>query len=247
MSKTSSPGSEAHVSSRARVIAWSVHAFTASGAVIGGIALLEIGRGGFERAIVLMLMSMVIDAVDGTFARAARVSQILPHMDGRRLDDMVDFLNFVIVPVVFMASAGSIVGWGFAVLPILASCYGFSQDDAKTEDNFFVGFPSYWNILAIYLWLLGIGPIGGTCWLTGLSIAVFIPLRYIYPSKLASPLLRHGVSWGGLLWSAALAYLTFAPATPQRLLWSQISLSYPALYIGLSAWLGKWGRGIPSR
>lgn len=149
-------GSQSLPSAIRWALAWLVHAFTASGAILGAWALFETGRGAFDIAIVLMLITTAIDAIDGTFARAARVSDVLPQMNGRRLDDMVDFLNFVIVPACFMATVEATLATWILIFPILASCYGFSQDDAKTDDNFFLGFPSYWNILAIYLWLFDI-------------------------------------------------------------------------------------------
>src|SRR6266850_2339173 len=114
-----------------KAIAWSVHLFTASGAVLGVFALWEIGRGGFARAAIYMLAALAIDSVDGTLARRAGVAERLPGIDGRRLDDIVDYLNYVIVPVVFLLALGALVHWSLAVVPVLASAYGFAQVDAK--------------------------------------------------------------------------------------------------------------------
>jgi phosphatidylcholine synthase len=93
------------------VLAWGVHLFTASGAVVGALALLSIWAGEFGNAALLMLCALFIDAVDGSLARAVGVSKVLPNVDGRRLDDMVDYLNFVVVPLVFMTAAGNLPGW----------------------------------------------------------------------------------------------------------------------------------------
>jgi phosphatidylcholine synthase len=105
-----------------------------------------------------MLAALAINSVDGTLARAFGVAEVLPGIDGRRLDDLVDYLNYVIVPAVFMVSSDALPGWGWAALPVLASAYGFSQREAKTDDDFFLGFPSYWNVVAIYLWQLDLSP-----------------------------------------------------------------------------------------
>ncbi len=218
------------------VLAWGVHLFTASGAVFGAIALLAIAKDDLASAGILMLVTLGIDSIDGTLARLVGVSAVLPRVDGRRLDDIVDYLNFVIVPAVFMVAAGSLLWWGLAALPILASAYGFCQEDAKTEDDFFLGFPSYWNVLALYLWLLGLSPLAGSVWLVGLTIAVFIPLKYVYPSKLT--VLRRTTSASGVVWGLALAAAIFWPdaaATPWLV---QISLLYPAYYVLLSLRLG---------
>ncbi len=220
-----------------RLAAWSVHLLTASGAVLGVLALWEVGRGDYAQASIWMLTAMAIDAVDGTLARRARVSEVVPGIDGRRLDDIVDFLNFAIVPVVFLL-AGGFIHWSVAALPALASSYGFAQVDAKTEDDFFLGFPSYWNVLAIYLWLFDIDPVKSSAWVVGLSILVFVPLKYIYPSKLRR--FRAPMVVGGTLWVWVLAFVIWFPEPAARWRVAEASLVYPAAYIGLSAWLGEW-------
>src|SRR2546425_11551213 len=107
-------------------LAWSVHLFTASGAVLAVFALWEIGRGGFARAAIYMLAALAIDSVDGTLARRVGVAQQLPRIDGRTLDDVVDYLNYAIVPVVFLLALDAFVHWSVAVLPVIASAYGFA-------------------------------------------------------------------------------------------------------------------------
>ena len=101
-------------------LAWGVHLFTASGAVAGVLALLSVAAGELEQAGLLMLLTLAIDAVDGTLARRVGVSSLLPEVDGRRLDDIVDYLNFAIVPVFFMVWAGNLPSWLWAAPPILA-------------------------------------------------------------------------------------------------------------------------------
>lgn len=218
------------------VMAWGVHAFTASGALAGVAALLCISSGEFHKAILWMLMALFIDAVDGMLARAASVSRVLPRFDGRRLDDMVDFFNYVLVPAVFLVSANMVVHWSVVVPPILASAYGFSQLDAKTDDDFFLGFPSYWNILVIYLWLLELQPVAGSLWVLALSILVFVPFKYLYPSRMK-------VLWRtNAVLSAAcillIGYAAFDPARARALHLVEASLMYPAFYFTLSLWLG---------
>lgn len=221
-------------------LAWGVHALTASGAVVGAAALLATAWNDLPRAAALMLIAFGIDSVDGTLARAARVRELLPNFDGRRLDDMVDYLNYVIVPCVFMVSAGSLVSWHVAALPILASAYGFSNADAKTEDDFFLGFPSYWNIVAIYLWLFGVSPAVGTALVVVLSALVFVPLKYLYPSKM--PVWRRTTSIVGFVWCWALGACVLWPERVGSFPLKEVSLLYPAWYFGLSFWLGGFHR-----
>ena len=222
------------------LFAWGVHLFTASGAVVGVLALLAVAQGDFARAALLMLVALAIDSVDGSLARAFRVGEVLPDFDGRRLDDLVDDLNYVIVPAVFMIASGSLPGWGWATLPVLASAYGFSQREAKTEDDFFLGFPSYWNVVAIYLWQLELSPFFSAALVTGLALAVFVPLKYVYPSRL-TPLWRT-TNAGATVWIVAVAAAIFWQRELEGIPLIQITLLYPAYYIAISLWLGGWHR-----
>jgi phosphatidylcholine synthase len=221
-----------------KAAAWSVHLFTASGAVLAVFALWEIGRGGFARAAIYLLAALAIDAVDGTLARRVGVAEQLPRIDGRALDDVVDYLNYAIVPVVFMLALGAFVHWSIAALPVLASAYGFAQVDAKTEDDFFLGWPSYWNVVALYVWLLDLAPGTASAWVALFSALVFVPLKYIYPSKLRR--WRAFSVASGTLWVIAMAFLAAAPPGDARDRATWISLLYPAYYVALSAWLGGW-------
>ena len=220
-------------------MAWGVHLFTASGAVLGALALVAISAGDLPKASLLMLTALLIDSIDGTLARKVRVSEVLPRINGRRLDDIVDYLNFVIVPVVFMLGAGNLLHWSLATMPIIASAYGFSQEDAKTEDDFFLGWPSYWNVVAIYFWMLSVSPLPATLLVALFSVAVFIPHKYIYPSKLT--VLRNTTAIGGLIWGALLTTAIVKPEFSEQYWGLELSLAYPAYYLALSYWLGNRG------
>ncbi len=217
-------------------LAWAVHAFTASGALVGAAALLAIAAGSLPRAALLMVVALTIDAVDGSLARSVQVDRVLPAFDGRRLDDMVDYLNYVIVPAVFMVAAGGLSHWSWVALPILASAYGFSQIAAKTEDDFFLGFPSYWNVIALYLWLLAIPAGVGTALVAAFSALVFVPFKYVYPSRLR--VLRRTTNALAAAWLVVLAFAVLKPERAQDLRLVQASLAFPAYYLVLSFWLG---------
>lgn len=221
-------------SRRGRWLSFGVHTFTASGAVLGTFALIAIASGRLDTACLLMLTSLVIDSVDGTLARAVGVAEHTPEIDGRRLDDIIDYLNFVVVPVFFLWGAEAVVHPAWLAAPLFASAYGFSREDAKTEDDFFLGFPSYWNILAIYLWLLGVNPTFGTIWVAVLSIGVFIPMKYLYPSKVQPMRLRVGLGIGAVLWTGVLVGCVSWPGALERFCLVELSLLYPAWYLWLS-------------
>jgi phosphatidylcholine synthase len=230
----------AAVDLRQRTLAWSVHLLTASGAAVALAALLETARGHPRTALFWMLVALAIDSVDGTLARRAQVDRVVPRIDGRRLDDIVDYLNYVIVPVFFLAWFGRIEPLVVAAAPVLASAYGFSQTQAKTDDGYFLGFPSYWNVVAVYAFLLDVSAPVTSAWLVGLSIGVFLPLKFLYPS--------HMKAWGGLVnggagvWILAAAALLLWPELPGHTAWAWLSLVYPAGYVALSLWLGGLAR-----
>jgi len=113
---------------------------------------ISIFNGDYRMAFLLMVVAIAIDASDGALARLARVQETTPNFDGARLDDIVDYLTFVFVPALLLYRAGLLpAGWGGAVAAtiLLSSGYGFSATDAKTNDYFLTGLPSYWNIAAL--------------------------------------------------------------------------------------------------
>jgi len=223
-----------------RLLAWAVHAFTASGAVVAVLACVDIAAGDLSRAALWMLLALFIDAVDGTFARAVDVKHTLPAVDGRRLDDIVDFLNYVIVPVLFLLAIGALVPPGLAAVAILASCYGFSQREAKTADAFFLGWPSYWNVLALSVWLLDLAPALSSTLVLICAALVFVPLKYLYPSRMTT--LRLTTNLGALAWMLLIAFAALDLERARALRLPELSLVYPAYYVAGSAWLGGWLR-----
>ncbi len=223
----------------ARAAAWGVHALTASGAAMGLFALLEAARGDLRASALWMLAAFAVDSVDGTLARAAHVHERVPSIDGRRLDDVVDYLNYVIVPCFFLA-ANDLVGWGWAAVPALASAYQFAQADAKTDDHFFLGFPSYWNFVAIYAWLLGAAPATTAAWLAALAALVFVPIKYLYPTRMTR--FAKTMIVGAAAFTALLALACFTEDAALRAHAARASLLYPAAYGALSLWLGGFHR-----
>jgi len=218
-------------------LAWLVHLYTALGAVIALATIIRIEQKSFQDAFWLMSLTVVIDATDGTLARAARVKEHIPWVDGDRLEDIVDYANYVIVPCMFLWHSALLPqqdAWWIAALPLLASAYGFCQKDAKTADHFFLGFPSYWNIVVFYLYVFHTPR-----WLNGFSIIafailVFVPIKYIYPSR--SPRYRLLTNTLGSLWGiSVLLVIYLLPDPPRYLIFA--SLAFPAYYTLLSFWL----------
>lgn len=171
----------------ARIIAWSIHFFTASAAVLGLYTLFAIHLGNYQLAFWLMAITIVIDSVDGTLARRFKVKHWVPQIDGALLDNMVDYLNYVITPAFFLTVSDLLpTGWKLLVagVVVLTSAYQFTQSDAKTSDHFFKGFPSYWNLAVFYLFLAHLKPWLNAGILLFLAIMIFVPIKYLYLSRL---------------------------------------------------------------
>lgn len=225
------------------VLAWSVHAFTALGLVAAApiaILLVRGDDGDFEKVFGLMIAATAIDALDGPLARYARVQQVLPGFDGRRLDDLIDFLNYTCLPLLLIWRAGLLPGalsW-WLLFPLLASVYGFSQVEAKTEDGFFLGFPSYWNVVAFYLYFLKLEPRFNLGILLILAALTFVPLRYFYPTQ---PGLWNRVTCGAAgLWAALVVVILILPRDLGRP-WLLGSMAFPLGYL-IFSWGLDWHR-----
>lgn len=228
-------------SRRQKLAAYAVHAYTATGLVCGALIAADIFLGEYRRAFVWMIVAVLIDATDGTFARRFRVKEVVPNIDGRKLDDIVDYLNYTFLPLMMIGSAGWLPQpvWLWTSIPLIASVFAFVHTGAKEEINgFFRGFPSYWNVFAFYtaVWLSrwGNGTVLATALvLSGLSL---LPVRFVYPNR--APRWRRLFVGGGIAWLAVIGmilwYYSEAPI-PNGLLW--LSAIYPVFYVGASLYL----------
>lgn len=221
-----------------RLRAWSVHFYTSLGLILSLLAIVAIAWGDAWSTVVYMAVAMLIDGTDGMLARRWDVKRWTPNFDGRKLDDIIDFLTYTFIPVFFLLQF-EVLSWPWTLalaLVLLASAYGFCSASAKTDDGFFTGFPSYWNVVALYLYWLR-WPV----WLSGLAIVLFALLTFV-PGKYIS--LNQTIPWRrtsrGLLvlWAALLIMLWLNFEQPDRLL-VYLSLFYPVYYFGASWWLQR--------
>mgnify|MGYP000238689320 CR=1 FL=1 len=229
--------SEAKVifSIRQLIEAWAVHAYTSVGLVLGFTALWAAANEYAGLFILYLTLAAIVDATDGTLARWFKVKERLPDFDGRKLDDITDYLNYVFIPVFACYHFNLVHGnWTWVLAFVLvAAAYGFSHQAAKTEDGFFTGFPNYWNVVALYLLLLGMPVWANAVILLVLAVLVFVPLRYL------STRTRQFGSWTvglGLIWGAMIVAILLQWPSPNKwLVW--LSLFYPAYYLAMSFFL----------
>jgi phosphatidylcholine synthase len=227
-----------------RLRAWSVHVLTASGIAFDLLAVRELlaADPDVRRVFLLLLVPVVIDGVDGPLARRWEVKRWAAAVDGRTIDDIVDYLTFTFVPLLTVWRMGWLPEPGalYVVVALVASLLGFAHTQAKQEqDGFFRGFPSYWNAYAFYagIWAAAHGPAVNALVLVALAALTVAPIRLIYPNLAPRPwrlpLLVGAAVWAGLL----LAMLPDYPAPP--LVLYRLSWAYPILYVALSIVLDR--------
>ncbi len=227
-----------------KALAWGVHFYTSLGLVVAaiiGVLIVQGTASAFQAAFVLMLVATVIDATDGTFARKVGVKNVLPGFDGRRLDDITDFLTYTFLPLMLVWRAGVLPpGWEpWLILPLLASAYGFCQVSIKTDDGYFLGFPSLWNVVAFYVYALNFPGFVSLGLMIVLGLLTFVPSKYLYPSQ--PGLLNRWSTILGAIWGVAVVYVMFrmpelssptGDAIVRTVAW--LSLIYPIYYLGVS-------------
>jgi phosphatidylcholine synthase len=163
-----------------------IHIFTACGAGCALMALLEAARGQWVLMFVWLAVALVIDGVDGTLARRFRVAELLPRWSGNALDLVVDFTTYVFVPAFALATSGLLpapVAAPLAIAIVVVSALYFADEEMKTQDNFFRGFPALWNAVAFHLFVLKLPPWGNACVVAALVILTFTPLRVLHPFR----------------------------------------------------------------
>ncbi len=219
------------------ILPWAAHLYTATGAVIALLATGVTFAHNFRAAFIYLVAATLVDATDGVLARALKVQERLPNFDGARLDDIVDYLTYVFVPVLIVWQAELVpVAFPVCAAMLLSSAYGFGQANAKVKagDRFFTGFPSYWNIAVIYLYLAKLAPMVNAVVLLVLALLVFVPIRYIYPSRTQA--LKVPTLVLGTLWAVLFTWMIWRlPETDGP--WLSLSLVFPVYYLVLSLWL----------
>ncbi|TNF65307.1 MAG: phosphatidylcholine synthase [Gammaproteobacteria bacterium] len=227
-----------------KLYAYLIHVFTSLGAVLGVLTLFAISKHQYELAFLYIAISIIVDAVDGSLARMVDI-KALAKIDGALLDNIIDFLNYAVVPAYFIMIAqtnGSVPHyWKIPcmVMIIMAACYQFTQVDAKTDDHFFKGFPSYWNIVIFYLFYWQLHPITNVFIIVILTIFSFIPIKYIYPSRMThlskNKYLVTLMFIATIIWGIA-TILLLVTYPKQQLILNGICIGYILLYFAVSVY-----------
>lgn len=244
---------------RRRTAAYAVHGLTASGIAFMFLAAAEMTRPEVSprRVFLWFVLATLVDAIDGPLARLAQTKRYAHNVSGRTIDDLVDYLGFAFLPLMLIWRMGWLPGGGVGatvtVLAMMASLIGFAHRHAKDEEaGFFRGFPSYWNIIALYAGLAATGMGAAGPWfnavlLLALAAMTVSPVWLIYPN-LAPLKWKPLVLYGSYAWALMLlAMLPYYPASVPS--WAVlVSLVYPAFYLALSLTLmPQWPKHEPFR
>ena len=163
-----------------------VHIFTALGVVFGFLALLATVDGKIPEAFLWLAAALFVDGVDGTLARAVNVNQNTPEIDGAILDNIIDYLNYVVVPVFIFYSLG-MAPEPYLLLScaaiLLVSCFTFTNTNIKTDDFYFSGFPAIWNIVVLYFYILESSEFTNFIFVILFCVLTFIPFKYVHPFR----------------------------------------------------------------
>jgi phosphatidylcholine synthase len=217
-----------------RGVGYLAHAYTASGLLLVVFATHLVLQQNYALALVALVVCIVIDSTDGVLARRLQVKQSAHRIDGRRLDDIVDFLSFVFVPLLLALRAGLLIepAGAIAAVAMVASVFGFSRVDAKQDEKgFFVGFPSYWNVVVGYLWLFETPPLFNSVLILALAVLVLTPVRFLYLTHLPRRAERRRHYLMGAIWGVVSVIALLTPPGTIRGVIAVASLAYPAYYL----------------
>jgi phosphatidylcholine synthase len=212
-----------------------VHFYTSLGLVTGFFTLAALLTGDAKAFFIFQGISMFIDATDGYFARRWKVKIWAPELDGRKLDDITDYLNYAFLPVAFAYKFGMVNGTWTLVLAIvlITSVYGFCQNTAKTTDGYFTGFPNFWNLLIFYLYFFNFPVPVNAIILFIFAGLIFVPVKYL---SYSSPVLRGITYFISLLYGVVLFLILINfNHVDIKLIW--ISLIAPLYYAIASIYL----------
>lgn len=213
--------------------AYGVHILTAFGAGLGLWALILTYDGFYQEAIWVLAISAIIDSIDGALARVTQTKVHAPRIDGALMDNIVDFITWTIAPLLWIYASMQIPLWVLIVCAI-ASAFGFSNTSAKTEDNFFLGFPSYWNIVVFYIFLLNLPTEFASAIMLMFAFTTFLPVRFVYPTR--TSYLRPLTLILGIIFTLQLiALMYYFDQSASWLIYS--SFIFPFYYFGLSFYM----------
>ena len=163
-----------------------VHLLTGFGIVAGFFALIAVMNNNQKEAFLWLGCAFLIDSVDGSLARKFNVKKNLPHIDGKMLDSIIDFFNYVIIPSVMIYWFRYVPDQFILLIPVILifiSIYSYVNLNILTNDNYYNGFPAIWNVIVLYFYIFGTSQNFNLIFLILLILLKFSPLKCIHPLR----------------------------------------------------------------
>ncbi|TYP94749.1 phosphatidylcholine synthase [Fodinibius salinus] len=224
-----------------KTAAYGVHILTALGASLGLWAIILIYDGFYQEAIWILALSAIIDSIDGALARLVNTKKYAAQIDGALMDNIIDFLTWTVAPLLWIYATMRLPIWVLMICA-LASVFGFSNKQAKTDNHFFLGFPSYWNIVVFYIFLLDLPVIFASGILLFFALVTFLPVKFLYPTR--TTFLRPlTLLLGSVFVLQLFALMYYFDDSSPTLIYS--SFLFPFYYFGLSFYL-NWNPAVTS-
>ncbi|WP_455159370.1 CDP-alcohol phosphatidyltransferase family protein [Schaalia cardiffensis] len=200
-----------------KIAAWAVHAFTMSGLAWAMLAAIALVEGEIKWMWFWLLISLIVDGVDGTLARHFRVKEVVPWFDGGVLDNVVDYITWTFLPGLFMylylPFGSKTIGLLAAVVAVVSSVFCYANAGEKSNDAYFVGFPAAWNVVALAMYLLHTPVWFNIAATIILAVLTLVPLHYTHPMRVRRYRMVNLIATG--TWIGAVAVLVWMhPFTP---------------------------------
>ena len=209
--------------------AFAVHIFTATGAALALAALVYAVRGQWTAMFGCLGVALLVDGIDGTLARRFKVADVLPRWSGDVLDLVVDFVTYVFVPAYAIASGGLLPErWALpaGIIVVVTGALYFADRNMKTPDNYFRGFPTLWNAVVFYLFVLKPSPLATAAAVVALAVLTFVPFHVVHPMRITH--MREITLAALIAWALLAVYAVATDLAPG--FWTQAGLCLLGVY-----------------
>ena len=171
---------------RYKIPACLVHFLTGSGIIFSFLALISVIEGNKSQAFMFLGIALIIDIIDGTLARKYKTEINFPNIDGKTLDTIIDYINYIFIPCIMLYTFEYLPQSFTVIIPIIILCISlYSYVNSKLIDiQFsFVGFPSIWNVVLLYLEILSFNQLINLLIILSFIFLKFVPFKVFHPMR----------------------------------------------------------------
>lgn len=166
--------------------AFSVHLLTASGSFLAFLSLVAAAEKQWTAMFLWLGLALFVDGIDGPIARKLEVKEVLPNWSGEMLDNIIDYVTYVLIPAFALYQSG-FMGEGLSFLSaaiiVVSSAIYYADIGMKTRENFFKGFPVVWNMLVFTLFVVQTGEWASFAVVVIAAAVSFMPIHFLHPVR----------------------------------------------------------------